>query len=111
MKVQPSRRTSISVLLIAVALVSLTGCQLLGNPKSQVTETVVVGNASLDFGTVGVGNGKTLTNTLSNFKTSTVTISSVSGLTPDYQLNGIAFPLLIHGSVPAQCSRQVFTYR
>jgi len=95
LKVQPSRRTSISVLLIAVALVSLTGCQLLGNPQSKVTETVVVGNASLDFGTVGVGNSKTLANTLSNFKTSTVTISSVSGLTPDFQLNGIAFPLVL----------------
>jgi len=81
--------------LVAFALVSLTGCQFLGNSQDPINDTVVVGNASIDFGTVAVGSSKSVQNTVTNFKTSNVTIASVSGLGQDFQISGVSFPLVL----------------
>ncbi|HWZ81691.1 MAG TPA: choice-of-anchor D domain-containing protein [Terriglobales bacterium] len=84
-----------SSLLIAAALLALTGCQLLGKQQNQVTDSVVLGSVSASFGQVNVGNSKTIQNTLTNFKTSSVTIVSISGLDPTLQVSGISLPLVL----------------
>jgi len=105
-KVQPAPHYWISLLLLSV--VTLTSCQMLGKSgnDNNVQNDVVIGIANVDFGTVTVGNSKTVTNTLTNFKTAAVTIASVSGLTPDFQLNGIAFPLVLNPGQQATFSFQ-----
>ena len=88
-------RTSLGLLLILTALAFLTGCQLLGNQQSQINDSVVLGSTSQDFGKVAIGNTKSVQNTLKNFKTSSVTIVSISGLDANFQINGIALPLTL----------------
>jgi len=88
-------RASIGSLLIAAALISLTGCQLLGKQQTPINNTVVLGSASMDFGKVGMGNSKTMTNTLTNFKTSSVTIVSIAGQDSNFQITGITLPLVL----------------
>ena len=97
-------RTSPGFLLIAVALLSLTGCQLLGSQQSQINDTVVAGTPSLDFGKVGLGNSKTIQNKLTNFKTSSVTIVSITGLDSTVQITGVTLPLLLPPGQEAQFS-------
>jgi len=97
-------RTSIGFFLIVAALFSLTGCQLLGNQKSQINDSVVLGSTTLDFGKVGMGNSKSMQNQLTNFKTSSVTIVSISGLDPTVQVSGITLPLVLSPGEVAQFS-------
>ena len=88
-------RTLLGSLLIAAALISLTGCQLLGNQQSQINDSVVVGTPGMDFGKVGIGNSKTIPNKLTNFKTSSVTIVSIAGQDATVQITGITLPLVL----------------
>lgn len=81
--------------LVVFALAFLTGCQLLGNNQSQVNDTVVISSTTMDFGKVAVGNRKSLSNTISNFKTTSVTIATISGVNSDFQVSGIALPLTL----------------
>src|SRR6267154_5701086 len=99
-------RASIGSLLIAAALISLTGCQLLGKQQTPINNTVVLGSASLDFGKVGLGNTKTMPNTLTNFKTSSVTIVSIAGQDSNFQVGGITLPLVLSPGEEIQFSVQ-----
>jgi hypothetical protein len=71
-----------------------------------INDTVVVADASLDFGKVGVGNSKSIQNTLTNFKTSSATIVSIAGLDADFQITGITLPLVLNPGQEAQFSVQ-----
>ncbi|MFY9561027.1 MAG: choice-of-anchor D domain-containing protein, partial [Terriglobales bacterium] len=104
MNASQSRYTSIGVFLIALALFSLTGCQLLGNQQNAVNDSVVLGSNSLDFGKVAVGNSKTIPNKLTNFKTSSVTIVSIAGLDSNFQITGITLPLTLGPGQESQFS-------
>ena len=106
MNVRLLGRISLGCLLIAAAVISLTGCQLLGKQQSQINDSVVVTNPSMDFGKVALGSSKTIQNTLTNFKTSSVTIISISGLDATVQLTGITLPLTITPGQAVQFSVQ-----
>src|SRR5258708_15714115 len=97
-------RTSIGLFLIAAALFSLTGCQLLGNQQTQVNDSVVLGSATMDFGKVGLGNSKSIPNQLTNFKTTSVTIVSIAGQDATVQVSGITLPLTLTPGQVAQFS-------
>ncbi len=99
-------RTSLYSLLIAAALISLTGCQLLGNQQNAVNNSVVVANPNVDFGKVGIGNSKSIQNKLTNFKTSSVTIVSIAGLDATVQVSGITLPLVLAPGQESQFSIQ-----
>jgi glyoxylate utilization-related uncharacterized protein len=101
-----SRQTWISSLLVVVSLLSFTGCQLLGKQQNAVNDSVVVGNASLDFGKVAVGSTKSMTNNLTNFKTSAVTIVSIAGLDSNFQISGMTLPLTLTPGQEAQFTVQ-----
>jgi len=77
---------------------------LLGNQKSQINDSVVLGSTTLDFGKVGMGNSKSMQNQLTNFKTSSVTIVSISGLDATVQISGITLPLVLSPGEVAQFS-------
>jgi len=96
LKANSARHTWIGSLLVGFALMSLTGCQLLGNNQTQVNNSVVVTDATMNFGKVAVGNSKSMANTLTNFKTSPVTIVSVAGLDSDFQLDGMTLPFTLN---------------
>jgi len=74
---------------------SLTGCKSISAGGSGGGGSVVVGNASLAFGTVAVGSSKTVADTLSNNTAASVTISSISGSGSDLQILGISQPLVL----------------
>ena len=88
-------RSTIGFFLVAVALLSLTGCQLLGKQQTQINDSVVLGSATMDFGKVGLGNSKSTQNKLTNFKTSSVTIVSIAGPDSTFQITGITLPLVL----------------
>ena len=102
MNLNSTRTTRIGSFLVPAALLFLTGCQLLGNNQTQVNDAVVVGSVTLDFGKVAVGKSKSVGNTLTNFKTSDVTIVSIAGLDNDFQLDGINLPLKLTPGQVAQ---------
>ncbi len=86
----------ISSLLIGGALALLTSCQMLtGLSQSGNNGSVTVSNGSLDFGTVAIGNSKTIQDTLTNSTASSVTIRAVGGLTADFQVTGVTLPLVV----------------
>jgi glyoxylate utilization-related uncharacterized protein len=102
LKANSTRATWIGSFLVVVILTFLTGCQLLGNNQNQVNNSVVLGSSSLDFGKVAVGMSKSMPNTLTNFKTSDVTIVSVAGLDADFQIDGLTLPLTLTPGQAAQ---------
>ena len=94
-------RASLGSLLIAAALIYLTGCQLLGNQQNAVNDSVVLASTSMDFGKVGVGNSKSISNKLTNFKVSSVTIVSIAGPDANFQITGITLPLVLNAGQEA----------
>jgi hypothetical protein len=81
-------------IVAVVGVLLLTGCQgLLGGQKSP--GTVGVGNASLNFGQVVIGSTKTLSDTITNDTSSSVTISSIQGLGSGFQVSGVSLPLTV----------------
>lgn len=102
MNANSSRPSWIGILLVAVALISLTGCQLLGNNQTQVNDSVVISDTTVDFGKVAVGKTKSVSNTLTNFKGSSITIVSIAGLDTDFQISGISLPLTLTSGQSAQ---------
>lgn len=98
------RRLAIS-LVIAGGLLLLTGCQSLA-AGSNGGGNVGVGSGSLDFGTVVIGDSKTLPDTLSNHTSAPVTISSIQGLSPDFQVAGLALPVVLAAGQSAPFSVQ-----
>ena len=81
-------------LVIAGSLLLLAGCGGLAG-GSNGGSSVVVANGSLDFGTVVIGDSKALPNTISNNTSSAVTISSIGGLGPAFQVTGVALPIVL----------------
>ena len=98
------RRLAIS-LVIAGGLLLLTGCQGLAG-GSNGAGTVGLGSRSLNFGTVPIGSSKTLSDTISNNTSSSVTISSIQGLGSGFQVTGITTPLLLTSGQTASFSVQ-----
>ena len=87
-------RRLVMSLVIAGGLLLLTGCQGLSAGTGS-TSTVGLGTGSLNFGTVPLGTTKTLTDTLVNNTSSSVTISAIKGLSSEFQVTGIALPLVL----------------
>ena len=92
-------------LVIAGGLLLLTGCQGLAG-GSNGGGNVGVGSGSLDFGTVAIGDSKTLPDTISNNTSSPVAISSIQGLGPPFQVTGIALPIVLAAGQSAPFSVQ-----
>ncbi len=83
-----------SALVIAAGLISLSGCGgLIGGQSG--TSTLGIGNTSLDFGQVAIGNTKTLSDTVSNNTSSSVTISVIQGMGSGFQVTGVTLPLTV----------------
>ena len=80
--------------MIVGGLLLLTGCQGL-TEGSKAAGAVGVGTSNLDFGTVTIGSSQTLTDTLSNHTSSPVTISSIQGLGPGFEVTGITLPVVL----------------
>lgn len=83
-----------TALVLAGGLSLLSGCGGLQGGQSG-TGTVGVGNANLDFGQVIIGSSKTLSDTITNSNSSSVTVNSLQGLGTDFQISGVKFPLLL----------------
>ena len=92
-------------LIIAGGLLLLTGCQSLAG-GSNGGGTVGVGSGSLNFGSVAIGSSKTLSDTLSNNTSASVTISSIQGLGSGFQVTGITPPLVLAAGQTASFSVQ-----
>lgn len=56
---------------------------------------VALGSSQLNFGTVPVGSSKTLQNSITNSTGSSVTLASLSGTGPTFQVSGITFPAVL----------------
>jgi len=85
--------------LVFLGLVALIGCQGFssGKPADQQQQSgvLVLGTASLEFGTVTEGTSKTLTATVSNAGTASVKISSVAISSQYFSLSGPSLPITI----------------
>ncbi len=85
--------------LIFLGLVTLVGCQGFSSTKpadqQQQSGTLVLGSASLEFGSVTAGTSKTLTTTVSNTGAASVTISSVAISNQNFSLSGPSLPVTI----------------
>ena len=92
-------------LIIAGSLLLLTGCQGVAG-GSTGAGTVGVGSGSLNFGTVPIGSSKTLSDTISNNTSSSVTINSIQGLGSGFQVTGVTLPLLMAAGQTASFSVQ-----
>ncbi|MFZ1053653.1 MAG: choice-of-anchor D domain-containing protein [Candidatus Sulfotelmatobacter sp.] len=85
--------------LIFLGLVALVGCQGFSSTKpadqQQQSGTLVLGSASLEFGSVTTGTSKTLATTVSNTGAASVTISSVAISNQNFSLSGPSLPVTI----------------
>jgi hypothetical protein len=81
-------------LVIAGGLLLLTGCQGLFAGSSS-RSPIAFATGSLNFGTVPLGTTKTLTDTMVNNTASPVTISAIQGLTSEFQITGVALPIVL----------------
>ncbi len=75
----------------------LTGCQAVGSRPSNpgTTGSLVVASSSLNFGTVAVGNSKTMNQTVTNQAGVAVTITGASASGGGFQLGGPPLPLTL----------------
>ena len=90
-----SYRGRVALFLIALASVSLTGCQgLLGHSSNKIG-VLSVSNASLGFGGTPVGKSVTLSEVLTNTGGSPTTISQASVSGAHFSLKGPALPTTI----------------
>ena len=92
--------TSSSVLILILALASLTGCQGLSTStpstqQSSPTGDLGLSDSSLSFGSVVVGNSNTLTVTATNSGTASVTISSAKPSAPEFSLGAPSLPVTV----------------
>jgi Abnormal spindle-like microcephaly-assoc'd, ASPM-SPD-2-Hydin len=94
--VNPSRHRWISAFLIAVALISLAGCQMLGKSQNQVNNGAVNANpTSLSFGNVTVGSTSSKSETLTNAGPGTVTISQANVTGAGFSVTGLTLPTVL----------------
>lgn len=81
-------------LMLAASLLILTGCQALGGSKAGSGSVQLASNGLL-FGSVVIGTSSSLSDTITNNTSSSVTVGSIQGLTPAFQVTGITLPLVI----------------
>jgi hypothetical protein len=81
--------------VIAGALVLLTGCQGLSGGNGAGSSNVAVANTSLNFGTVAVGSNPTMTDSIVNNTSSSVTIATITGVGYGFQVTGLTLPLVL----------------
>ncbi|MGA8504075.1 MAG: choice-of-anchor D domain-containing protein, partial [Candidatus Sulfotelmatobacter sp.] len=85
--------------LIFIGLIALASCQGFSSGKPAVQQqqsgVLVMGSASLDFGSVTEGASKTLTTSISNAGTTSVTISSIAISSRYFSLTGPSLPVTI----------------
>jgi len=96
------RRLAIS-LVITGGLWLLTGCNGLAG-GSNGASNVGLGSSSLNFGSVVIGSSKTLSDTISNNTSSSVTISSIQGLGSGFQVTGFTAPVTLAAGQSASFS-------
>jgi hypothetical protein len=88
-----------SVLLLVAGLMFLAGCAGVssgGNPNTSTTAGQLSPNAStLAFGNVTVGDNKSLSETITNTGTSSITISQVSPSGTGFSLSGVSAPVTL----------------
>ena len=82
--------------LFAAGLLFLVGCQGVsaGGPSGQ-SSTLSLLNSSLDFGSVAIGNSRTLTVTATNSESASITISSVAISTKYFSLVAPSLPIAV----------------
>ncbi len=101
-----------NVSLVCVCLAAMVGCQGFSSGKTSTqqaaTGTLALSGATLDFGSVTAGTSKTLTATLSNTGTASVTVSSASISSKYFSLSAPIFPTAIFAGQSTQVS-VVFT--
>jgi len=82
--------------LLLLAIGAMAGCQGISNSgSSSQSGSVSAANASLDFGTVVVGSSKTISDTITNSSLGSVTIASAKASNAQYEITGLAFPLML----------------
>src|ERR1035438_9081654 len=92
------RRDRLSKLgMVLLCLATMVGCQGFSSSKSAATQPVQAGTlslsgASLSFGTVTAGTGKTMTLTASNTGTASITLSSASISSQYFSLSAPTMP-------------------
>jgi len=80
-------------LVITGGLWLLTGCNgLVGGSNGT---GIGLGSGSLNFGSVVIGSSKTLSDTISNNTSASVTISSIQGLGSGFQVTGFTAPVTL----------------
>lgn len=82
------------VLLLLAGLAFLVGCQ--GASTADSSGTLGSSPTSLNFGNVEVGNKQTLSETLTNTSSSSISISQVSLSGPAFKLSGATAPLTLN---------------
>ena len=81
-------------LLIAVSMVLIAGNQILA-AASDGPGDVGVRNSHLTFGIVPIGRSRTVPDSIVNHGLSSVTITSIQGLGPEFRVTGITLPLVL----------------
>ena len=85
-----------SSLVLLLALWTLTGCAGISTGSSQTqTGTISLANASLAFGSVKAGSSKTVSTTVTNSGSASVTINSVAISTKYFALTAPSLPVTI----------------
>jgi Abnormal spindle-like microcephaly-assoc'd, ASPM-SPD-2-Hydin len=82
-------------LLIAAALISLTGCQTLGNTGSPAPGSLAANPASVSFGNVKVGSNQTVPVKVTNTGGVSVTVSSATTTGSGFSFTGPNLPLTL----------------
>jgi hypothetical protein len=88
-------------LIISINLFLLAGCQGMAAGANGLGN-VGLGSGNVAFGNVTVGSSKSVPDSISNRTSIPVTISSIAGLTSDFQVTGLTLPLVLAGgqSIP-----------
>lgn len=87
-------RQATRALAILVSLAFLVGCQGVSTPDS--SGTLGSSATNLSFGNVEVGNKQTLSETLTNTSSSSISVSQVSLTGPTFKLSGATAPLILN---------------
>ena len=87
-----------SLFLIALALIGLTGCQVVSSNSKASPGALSANPANLGFGNVQAGKSSTLSDTLTNTGGSPVTISQTSVSNASFAITGLSLPTTLNPS-------------